>query len=100
MMDGMVKVEVAVQVEAILEAVVATVLAKEAEEDGSMFLRMRNAWSNAELGCVISRSCSLMVSRIVSVFVLSCGELYAYEWYRKSSEEETAVKSCSSRTSW
>ena len=99
MMDGMVKVEVAVQVEGMLEAVVAMVLAKEAE-DGSMLLRMLNAWSNAELACVISCSCSLMVSRIVSGFVLSCGELYAYEWYRKSSEEETAVKSCSSRMSW
>ena len=97
-MDGMVKVEVAVQVEGMLEAVVAMVLAKEAEEDGSMLLRMRNAWSNAELACVISRSCSLMVSQIVSVFVLSCRELY--ELYRKSSEEETAVRSCSSRTSW
>ena len=75
MMDGMVKVEVAVQVEGMLEAVVAMVLAKEAEEDGLMFLRMQNAWSNAELACIISRSCSLMASRIVSGFVLSFGEL-------------------------
>ena len=74
MMDGKVKVEVAVQVEGLLEAVVAMVLAKEAE-DGSMLLRMRNAWPNAELACVISRSCSLIVSanrtnRVCVCFVL------------------------------